>query len=57
VEPISVQEAARRYGVSEATIRRLIRSGELIRYSRRGDRRAFVDREVADRVFEFRPRQ
>jgi excisionase family DNA binding protein len=55
VDPISIQEAAQRYRISEATIRRMVRSGELTRYTRRGDRRAFVDRDALERLLEYKP--
>jgi excisionase family DNA binding protein len=55
VDPISIQEAAQRYRISEATIRRMVRNGELTRYTRRGDRRAFVDREALEKLLEYKP--
>jgi excisionase family DNA binding protein len=55
VDPISIQEAAQRYAISEATIRRMVRNRELTRYTRRGDRRAFVDREALEKLLAFKP--
>jgi excisionase family DNA binding protein len=55
VDPISIREAAQRYRLSEATIRRMVRNGELTRYTRRGDRRAFVDREALEKLLEYKP--
>lgn len=54
MDVIPLVEAARELGLSPDTLRRWVRSGELTRYTRRGDRRAFVDRDQLRRLVEFR---
>jgi excisionase family DNA binding protein len=52
---MSVQEAAERYAVSQATLYNLLRRGELHRFRRSGDKKTYLQVEELDRVLRPRP--
>jgi hypothetical protein len=52
--PVSLPDAVIEFGISRATLGKLIREGRLARYSKVGDRRGFVDRDELRELLEFR---
>lgn len=54
MDAIPLTQAVTEFKISESTLYRMIRAGELTRYRRRGDRRTFVDREQLQAVLAFR---
>lgn len=53
---ISIEDAAREFGVSRDTLDRLAAKKRLAKYKRAGDRKVYVDREQVKAALGFQPK-
>lgn len=54
LDPVTLDAAAKEFGISRSTVQRLMREGKLSRYVRTGDRRAYVDRDELKELLALR---
>ena len=54
LDPVTLDVAAKEFGISRSTVQRLMREGAISRYVRTGDRRAYVDRDELRDVLTLR---
>lgn len=54
-ELLTIDQAVEAFGISRASVFRMLRAGEVTRYKRRGSTATYVDRRVLERLLRPRP--